>query len=100
MDILINRLQIELTNAADNKTKEWFENYLKGSIEYRGVKTPKIRSIVNKWYKEEEIFNKPLKKQLKLVSGLIAESKAEDKLTATSLLPVRLKGILQVVINY
>ena len=28
--------------------KQWFDNYLKGVIEYRGVKTPQVTSLVQK----------------------------------------------------
>ena len=41
---LINRLTNQLEQHSDVKTKQWFDNYLKGAIEYRGLKTPQVTS--------------------------------------------------------
>ena len=48
---LIKKLQAALQKNADNKTREWWENYVKGA-RFRGVKMKDIRSELHKWYSE------------------------------------------------
>lgn len=77
--LLIEKFQYN----SDIKTKRWFDNYLKGAIEYRGLKTPKVTSLVKEWYIENELKQYNLREQLELCSDLIASSFAEDKFAGT-----------------
>ncbi len=75
----IKKLQIRLDEVSDEKTRKWFENYLKNVISYRGVKTPIVAKIVSHWRVDEAIDKLPLKKQMEIACDLIREKKAEDK---------------------
>ncbi len=83
---LIEALQNELNKRADEKTREWFTDYLKGVIEYRGVKTPFIGDIVGQWVDEHGIRKLPLNEQLDIAYALLAEKVAEDKFACAILL--------------
>lgn len=54
---LIQILKNELNQSSSAETKKWFENYLKGVIKYRGVKTPEVTKIVSRWAKEHKILD-------------------------------------------
>ena len=75
-------LQRRLDAVADLRTKEWFENYLKHVIHYRGVKTPLVARVVGEWRDEHGLERLPDKDQLGLARSLIEESLAEDKFAA------------------
>ncbi len=64
--------------AADVNTKQWFENYLKGTIPYRGLKNPMVLQILQRWYQDHQIQNYSIDKQLEIVSQLIHGYHAED----------------------
>jgi 3-methyladenine DNA glycosylase AlkD len=76
---LIKKLQCELDNRADEKTREWFTNYLKGVVEYRGVKTPQISGAVKQWVDHNGILELPLNEKLEIAFALLAERVAEEK---------------------
>ena len=77
--ILQNRLQ----KHADQKIKTWWENYVKQSAPFRGVKMSVIRSVMHKWYQEfiKDVFND--NQQIDLALGLLKEKHTEDKLAGT-----------------
>lgn len=75
----IEELQTRLEEASDEKTRKWFEDYLKNVIGYRGVKTPVVAKIVSSWRVDEGIDKPPLKEQTEIACNLIREKKAEDK---------------------
>ncbi|MCY3985707.1 MAG: DNA alkylation repair protein [Candidatus Dadabacteria bacterium] len=75
----IEELQTRLEKASDEKTRKWFENYLKNAISYRGVKTPVVSKIVSSWRVDEGLYSLTLKKQMEIACDLIREKKAEDK---------------------
>jgi hypothetical protein len=52
---ILELLTKQLEEHADSSTKQWFENYLKGAIEYRGLKTPLVSSLVKKWYQANQL---------------------------------------------
>lgn len=72
-------LQGRLDAVADAGTKEWFENYLKHAIGYRGVKTPVVAQIVGEWRRERGLGRLPDGEQLAIARSLIEERLAEDK---------------------
>lgn len=75
----IRQLQKRLDAVADPAVKRWFDNYLKGAIEYRGVKTPAVAAQVRAWRDAESIDKWPVDAQLELATQLVRERKAEDK---------------------
>ncbi|MDE2793692.1 MAG: DNA alkylation repair protein [Gemmatimonadota bacterium] len=79
MAVDIADLQGRLDAVADPGTKEWFENYLKQAIGYRGVKTPVVARIVGEWRRERGLGRLPDGEQLGLARFLIEERLAEDK---------------------
>ena len=50
-----------LESQAEQKTAEWFTNYLKGEIEYRGLKTGMLKSILSEFYKKQNLTSKKMK---------------------------------------
>ena len=79
----IKLLQTKLKNASNSATKVWFDNYLQGAIEYRGVKTPEVTKIVKAWRKEQQLDELDLEVQLELTADLIRQKYAEDKFAGT-----------------
>ena len=79
MAVDIADLQGRLDAVADPATKEWFENYLKHAIGYRGVKTPVVARIVGEWRGERGLGKLADGEQLELARSLIEERLAEDK---------------------
>lgn len=80
---LINALTTQLEDIADSKTKQWFDNYLKGAIEYRGVKTPIVTKLVTHWQREYNLTQYSIDEQLALCELLIQSQFAEDKFAGT-----------------
>ncbi|MEM9508194.1 MAG: DNA alkylation repair protein [Cyanobacteria bacterium P01_E01_bin.35] len=76
---LIELLIKQLQKCSDLKTKQWFDNYLKGAIKYRGVKTPKVARLLKEWRLANKLDIYTPQQQLILCSDLIASSFAEDK---------------------
>lgn len=80
---LVTTLTNQLSQVADLKTKKWFDNYLKGAIEYRGVKTPAVTKLVFSWRREQNLDEYSLEEQLALCESLIQSRFAEDKFSGT-----------------
>ena len=80
---LIQELISSFQQHCDLKTKQWFDNYLKGAIAYRGLKTPQVTSIVKDWYLANRLDRYPPDEQLTLCGELIAGDFAEDKFAGT-----------------
>ena len=78
-DSLVSAL-VDMMNAeAEVKTKQWFENYLKGAITYRGLKTPAVAKLLKAWRTDHNLDSYSLAEQLALCEALIAHPFAEDK---------------------
>ena len=75
----VKSLQNQLQRASDQKTKSWFENYLRNVISYRGVKTPLIHKILVQWRIDEGLNHLSFQNQFKVACNLIQQKKAEDK---------------------
>jgi len=75
----LNLLEIQ----SDPKVKSWWENYVKNSAPFRGVKMAAIRKCLHKWHGEyiENVLD--LEQQLDLALELIRMKYAEDKLAGT-----------------
>lgn len=76
---VIADLQGRLDAAQDPGTKEWFENYLKHAIGYRGVKTPVVARIVAEWRGDQGLDRLEDEDQLGVARSLVEEPLAEDK---------------------
>ncbi|MEM6452645.1 MAG: DNA alkylation repair protein [Cyanobacteria bacterium P01_D01_bin.105] len=76
---LIEDLTHQIEQHSDAKTKQWFDNYLKGAITYRGAKTPLVTKIVKEWHHRHQLTQYSPKAQLSLCTHLIASPLAEDK---------------------
>lgn len=91
----IKKLQTKLEEVSDEKTKKWFENYLKNVISYRGVKTPAVAKIVSHWRVDEAMDKLSLEKQMEIACDLIREKKAEDKFAGIIYVQKYLSGSLE-----
>ncbi len=76
---LISDLQNRLDEVADEHTKTWFENYVKHTISYRGVKTPEVTRVVAAWRQSHALQQLPNEAGLDLAAALIRQDHAEDK---------------------
>lgn len=77
---LIREHQSNLNGAAVEKTRLWWEKYMKGVIPFRGVGIPKNRELLEQWRKEYGLDQLPLEEQLEIALGFFREAMAEDKL--------------------
>lgn len=77
---LVRRLQLALDRASSAKSKSWWNRYLKGAIEFRGVGIPRIRSVLADWRCETGVDSRPTADQFRLALRLFEEPVAEDKL--------------------
>jgi hypothetical protein len=77
---LVRRLQDALDGASTGKTKAWWERYLKGAIEFRGVGLTQIRLALADWRSDAGVGSWALADQFALALRLFEEPMAEDKL--------------------
>ncbi len=77
---MIGQLQTALADASDEKKQQWWENYMKGAIPFRGVGIPQIREILATWRKESGLAEWDDGDQLAVALALFEEPPAEDKL--------------------
>ena len=75
-------LKHQLQIAANPKTKAWFEKYLRYAVRYRGVPTPKIKQILDRWHKEQGLDQLTSTLQLEQITPLWGAEYAEDKFAA------------------
>jgi 3-methyladenine DNA glycosylase AlkD len=76
-------LQEELQKHADTKTKAWWENYVKGSAPFLGVKMPVVRRVVHQWHQEYVDGRLEIAQQVDLALTLFEGLYTEDKLAGT-----------------
>jgi 3-methyladenine DNA glycosylase AlkD len=73
-----------LQSKADPQVKAWWENYIKDSAPFRGVKMPVIRETLHTWYREYDIgARKNPGEQIELALALFHSPYTEDKLAGT-----------------
>lgn len=94
----IKALQHRLRACAEQATKQWFENYLKGAIRYYGVKTPQVKRLTLQWYKEFALGELPAKEQVMLCKELMRQPHAEEKFAAIFYLQHLSKHLSSVVV--
>ena len=56
-----------LEAEANPETAEWFTNYLKGAIRYRGVKTPALKGILSEFCRVTDLDKQPDSNQLNYI---------------------------------
>ena len=78
----IAQLQARLCAVADDNKRVWFNRYLKGAIEYRGVATLPLDGLLREWLDETGAARESAAAQLVLIRRLFAERFAEDKFIA------------------
>ncbi|MCP4395687.1 MAG: DNA alkylation repair protein [bacterium] len=77
---LIQKHQAALDSHASEKTRVWWERYMKGVIPFRGVGIPKNRALLTGWRKEHGIDQWSLEQQFEIALAFFQEPMAEDKL--------------------
>ena len=80
---LTDELIEQIERHSDPQTKQWFDNYLKGAIAYRGLKTPQVKKLVKAWHQQHQLNRYSLSEQLSLCTDLIAGEFAEEKFAGT-----------------
>ncbi|UCH80820.1 MAG: DNA alkylation repair protein [Nitrospiraceae bacterium] len=76
-------LRISLQKHAKPETKVWWENYVKNSAPFMGVKMPVIRTVLHRWHKENVEGKIEYPEQLDLSLALFAGKYTEEKLAGT-----------------
>lgn len=76
----IAKLQWRLEAASSEKTKIWWEKYLRGAAAFRGVGIPKIRDILSAWRHDARVEDLPVDEQLDIAMALFEVPITEDKL--------------------
>ena len=80
---LIQQLQADLEAIASPKTKNWWENYMRHVIPFRGVGIPQIRERLEAWRAITGVADWSKADQLELALAFFACPIAEDKLAGT-----------------
>jgi 3-methyladenine DNA glycosylase AlkD len=70
----------QLAAAADEKTRVWWERYLKGAVPFRGVPMAGIRRIVHETWRTTGVDQEDPDVQIELALGQFAEPYSEDKI--------------------
>ena len=94
VDQLTERLQQLLEAAADDRTRQYWERYLKGTARFRGVPMAAIRTAVRTLWHTEQLSGWPTPQLLALAEHWIGQPLSEDKLAGTLLLAEQLAGRL------
>ena len=79
-----------LAAAADEKTRQWWERYLKGAVPFRGVPMGKIRRIVHETWRTGGVDQQDPEVQIELALAQFAEPFCEEKLAGVLALSERL----------
>ena len=90
----IERLQARLEQAANVKSRDWWERYLKGVAAFRGVPMAVIRRALRDWASDEGLDRYSPSDQKELALGLLAQRFSEDKLAGILLLREHLLSAL------
>lgn len=96
VDAATATLQRELEAAADAKTREWWEAYLKGTAEFRGVPMAGVRAAVRRAWREHDLGAASTEELLALSQHWFAQRATEDKLAAVLLLAEQMPDRLTV----
>ena len=84
---IIEEIAAALEVEADGSTRDWWERYLKGAAEFRGVKMATTRRIVNEAVERHDLAPRSDAADLvELALGLMGEHYSEDKLAGVLVL--------------
>ena len=86
----LDELQADLAAHADEQKRAWWDRYLKGEAEFRGVPTPDIRRLSRAWWERHDGDALPAEQQLQTCLALLRCPLTEDKLAGMLLLGERL----------
>lgn len=76
----IEALQLSLQEHADPNVKDWWQNYVKQSAPFMGVKMPLIRAMLQAWHGQTIAEQLDLDQQKDLALALLQEEHSEEKL--------------------
>jgi len=82
----IDKFQQILQTNADHSKKEWWENYMKNTIRFRGVGIPTIRKLLREWYIQQQLHEEEIEDQFIFAKDFLSQPIAEDKLTGILIL--------------
>ena len=82
----LSRLQAELEQRCTDKSRAFWNRYLKGNAKFRGVPMAETRKAVHGWWKTEQFAKLSKTKQLEVALALFQEIYAEDKLAGVLIL--------------
>jgi hypothetical protein len=91
---LTERLQQLLDAAADDRPRQYWERYLKGTARFRGVPMAAIRTTARTLWHTQQLRAWPTPQLLALAQHWIGQPLSEDKLAGTLLLAEQLAGRL------
>jgi 3-methyladenine DNA glycosylase AlkD len=86
----IEELQADLAALGDEQKAAWWDRYLKGEAQFRGVPTPAIRSTSRAWWLRHAGDDLDADLQLSVCLALLRCRMTEDKLAGMLLLGERL----------
>ncbi len=88
---MIKRIREELLKNKDEQTAYSYNKYFKNVIQFYGIKTPKLKQILNELYKE--IKKLSFDEQLQLSQELIKSKYSEEKSIALGILAKNIKNL-------
>jgi len=81
MKKLIHEFSEILDQYKEEKSKKWWERYLKNVTPFRGVGIPEIRNQLKKFYREKQLDRWPVNGQFDFALSFFDGEYAEDKLS-------------------
>lgn len=90
---LIEKLQLRLESVKQEKTKKWWEGYMRHVISFRGVNLSAIRDELKKWHTSEHIDSLSIDQQRRLAFDFFESEYAEDKLAGVLFVELYLQDL-------
>src|SRR5215210_677339 len=87
---IVGELAQRLAAEADERTRDWWNRYLKGTTEFRGVPMAGIRKIAHALWHEHDLAQWPRARRVDLALTFLAQRYAEEKLAGILVLAERL----------
>jgi 3-methyladenine DNA glycosylase AlkD len=87
---VVDDLGRRLDARADQRTRAWWNRYLKGTVDFRGVPMRGVREVIHALWSDRQLDDRPREEQLDVTLALFSQRHAEDKLAAILLLGERL----------
>ena len=87
---MVRAIAQRLDAAAEPRTREWWERYLKGALPFRGVPMAGIRAIVREVWDRERLDALDVDARVEVALRQLAERCSEDKLAGVLMLAERL----------